>query len=67
MKPDKYIERYEVTNLWKINLPGYWRMIYTLRQPLREITEIDVITIWLDALDILDHNKYNKIFGYRRK
>jgi len=64
--PNKYTEEYEVTNLWKINLPDYWRMIYTLKQPLREATEIEIFTIWLDVLDILDHNEYNKIFGYKK-
>ncbi|MBU2099786.1 hypothetical protein KKG83_02460 [Candidatus Micrarchaeota archaeon] len=64
--PKKYLEKYEVTNLWKINLPSYWRMIYTLKQPLREATEIDVLSIWLDVLDIIDHEKYDKIFRYKR-
>ena len=65
--PHRYTEKYEITNLWKINLPNYWRMIYTLKQPLREATEIEILTIWLDVLDILDHDKYNKIFGYKKK
>ena len=65
--PKKYLQEYEVTNLWKINLPSYWRMIYTLKQPLREATEINVLSIWLDVLDIIDHDKYDKIFKYKRK
>ena len=65
--PKNYFEKFEVTNLWKINLPGYWRMIYTLNQPQREITEVSIITVWLDVLGILDHNKYNRIFKYRKK
>jgi hypothetical protein len=63
--PSKYIIEYEVTNLWKVNLSGYWRMIYTLKQPQREQTEIEIISIWLDVLDIIDHETYNKIFGYK--
>jgi len=27
----------------------------------------DIISIWLDILDIVDHKKYDKIFGYRKK
>lgn len=65
--PRKYVVEYEVTNLFKVDLAGYWRMIYTLKQPQREQTEIDMITIWLDVLDIVDHKKYDKIFGYRKK
>ena len=65
--PKKYLGEYEVTNLWKVDLSGYWRLIYTLKQPQREQTEINIITIWLDVLDIIDHPSYNKIFGYRKR
>lgn len=65
--PRKYLEEYEVNNLWKVDLSGYWRLIYTLKQPQRDQTEIGIITIWLDVLDIIDHDKYNKIFGYKKR
>lgn len=65
--PRKYLEEYEVTNLWKVDLSGYWRMIYTLRQPQREGASIEVISIWLDVLDIIDHEKYDGIFGYKKR
>ena len=65
--PRKYQLDYEVTNLWKVDLAGYWRMIYTLNQPQREQTEIEIITIWLDVLDIMDHKNYNKLFGYKKR
>src|SRR3989338_6038910 len=61
--PKKYLQEFGVTNLWKVNLSGFWRMIYTLKQPQREQTEIEIISIWLDVLDIIDHKKYNKLFG----
>jgi hypothetical protein len=61
----KYIAQYEVTNLWKVNLSGGWRMIYTLKQPQREDTEVEILSIWLDVLDIISHKEYDKIFGYR--
>ena len=65
--PKKYLLLYEVTNLWKVELAGYWRMIYTLRQPTRGEAEVEVLDIWLDIVDIIDHPKYDKIFGYRKK
>ena len=65
--PPKYLREYEVTNLWKVDLAGYWRMIYTLNQPQRGEEEIEVLEIWLDVLDITDHKKYDKTFGYRKK
>lgn len=61
----KYIIQYDVTNLWKVNLSGGWRMIYTLKQPQRENTEIEILSIWLDVLDIISHEEYDKIFKYK--
>jgi hypothetical protein len=63
----KYISLYDVTNLWKVNLSGAWRMIYTIKQPQREDTEIEILSIWLDVLDIISHDEYDKIFGYRKR
>lgn len=65
--PRKYVLEYDVTNLWKVDLSGYWRMIYTLKQPQREYTDVEIISIWLDIIDIVDHGKYDKIFGYRKR
>jgi hypothetical protein len=64
--PKKYLSEYAVTNLWKINLSNYWRMVYTIRQNQRT-EEIDVLEIFLEILDIIDHSKYNKVFGYKKK
>lgn len=55
--PKEYLARYDANNLWKVNLSGYWRMIYTLRG-----SEVDIIAL---ILDILDHKGYDKKFGYR--
>lgn len=61
----KYVMEYDVTNLWKVNLSGGWRMIYTLKQPQREGTEVEILSIWLDVLDIISHDEYDKIFKYK--
>lgn len=61
----KYMVQYDVTNLWKVNLSGGWRMIYTLKQPQRENTEVEILSIWLDVLDIISHEDYDRIFNYR--
>ena len=63
--PKKYVQKYGVTNLWKINLSDYWRIIYTLRQKQRS-SEVEILEIFLDVLDIIDHKRYNKIFGYKK-
>ena len=57
--PHYYISKYEVTNLWRIDLSDYWRLIYTIQS-----SEVEIIDF---VLNIVDHKKYDKIFGYKRK
>ena len=57
--PAKYLAKYEVNNLWKMNLFNYWRLVYTLRGD-----KIEVLCI---VLDLIGHPSYDKIFGYRGK
>ena len=56
--PKEYIIKYNVNNLWKINLPKGWRMIYTIRG-----SEVEIIAL---ILDIFDHKRYAKKFGYKK-
>tara|TARA_Y100000310_G_scaffold342439_1_gene445715 strand:- start:321 stop:692 length:372 start_codon:yes stop_codon:yes gene_type:complete len=53
------IERYGTDRLWKIDLVGYWRLIYT-------ITGDDVKVIAF-ILEFFDHKEYDKVFGYKKK
>jgi hypothetical protein len=55
--PKEYVREYDVNNLWKVNLSGAWRMIYTIRG-----SEVDIVAL---VLDILDHKRYNKKFKYK--
>ena len=57
--PIEYKEKYDTNNLWKVNLSNAWRMIYTIRG-----SEVDIISL---ILDVIDHKKYNKKFGYKKK
>ena len=59
--PKDYVEKYEITNLFRVELPNYWRMLYTLTD---NETNIEIIAF---VLDILDHSTYDKKFGYRKK
>jgi len=59
IKKDRIPTSYNVKNLWRVELTGYWRMIYTIKG--------DQIEIICFVLDILNHNDYNKKFGYRKK
>ncbi len=54
--PKEYMQAYEITNLWKHNLPNAWRLIYTI-----EMNEIKIVSI---ILEWFDHKEYEKRFGY---
>lgn len=57
--PKYYKERYGVRGLFRIELPLFWRMLYTIKGE-----ELQIISF---VVDILDHKKYNKKFGYKKK
>ncbi len=52
-----YHGKYGIENLWKLNVSRDWRMVYTV------VTDgLDIISF---ILDLTDHKRYNKIFGYK--
>jgi hypothetical protein len=53
----KYIQKYGLVNLWKIDLAHYWRIVYTILPD----GDVEIVNF---VVDILDHKKYNKVFGY---
>ena len=57
--PKEYMQKYDASNLFIVDLPDYWRMIYTL-----ESDEIEIIAF---VLDIIDHDQYNKKFKFRKR
>jgi hypothetical protein len=61
MIPEEYIEKYGITNLFRVELTNYWRMLYTLTDGE------SVVEIIAFVLDIVDHKAYDKKFGYRKK
>jgi hypothetical protein len=48
-------------NLFRAELPNYWRMLYTLTG---DETKIEIIAF---VLDLVDHSTYNKKFSYKKK
>ena len=56
--PDYYIQKYDVSNLWRIELSNYWRLVYTIQS-----NEVEIIDF---VLDIVDHKEYDKKFGYKK-
>lgn len=59
--PKEYKEKYGVTNLFRVELPLFWRALYTLTNDEKEVTIIAFV------LEIVDHKEYNKKFGYKRR
>ena len=57
--PKEYVIQYGVTNLWKINLTGFWRMIYTIVG-----NEFEIISV---LLEFMDHKEYDRKFHYRKR
>lgn len=55
--PKTYLDKYDVDNLWRIELANRWRLVYTITG-----NQIEIINF---IIDIFDHKKYDKIFGYR--
>ena len=59
--PRGYVVKYGITNLFRVELPNYWRMLYTLTN---NDTQVEIIAF---VLDIMDHPAYDKKFGYRKR
>ncbi len=59
--PREYKEKYDIKNLFRVELPNYWRMLYTLTD---DETKIEIIAF---VLDLIDHSTYDKKFGYKKK
>ncbi|MDP1729493.1 MAG: hypothetical protein Q8L27_04790, partial [archaeon] len=58
--PKEYFDKFGITNLFRVELPAFWRMLYTLTNN----EEVEIVAF---VLDIINHQDYNKKFGYRRR
>lgn len=57
--PKEYKTKYSITRLFRVELPLFWRMLYTITD---DESEIEIIAF---VLDIVDHKKYNEKFKYK--
>lgn len=62
--PRKYIsnaviEKYGTDRIFRVGLVGYWRLLYTVIG--------DEAKIIAFILEYMRHDKYNKLFGYKKK
>ncbi len=51
------IQRYGTDKIFRVELVGYWRLLYTIIG--------DEAKIIAFILEYMDHDKYNKVFGYK--
>ena len=59
--PKYYITRHNIPVLYRVALPNRWRLTYS-------IVEFEVNGILgVLMLELMDHDKYNKRFGYYKK
>ncbi len=55
--PIEWIQKYQINNLWKYNLPNAWRLLYSITTP----SKIEIISVFLDWMT---HKEYERLFGY---
>ncbi|WP_407356556.1 hypothetical protein [Methanolobus sp. WCC5] len=60
--PNTYRKKYDIRNLFRVELPYFWRLLYTLKNDPETNDSIVAIVI-----DIVDHSEYNKLFGYQNR
>lgn len=55
--PKELIDKYKLTNLWRLDVAKDWRMLYTIKG--------DKIQVVCFILKIFNHKDYNTFFGYK--
>lgn len=54
--PKSYIDKYNIDNLWKYDLPKGWRLIYSVANG--EVLIVSIIIEWMK------HKEYERKFNY---
>ena len=54
--PKEYIQKFNIRNVWKYNLPNAWRLIYSIEGGILKI--VTIIIEWMD------HKEYERLFHY---
>ncbi len=54
--PNRYLSKYNIHNLWKYDLPGAWRLLYSVEN--QEVIIVAIIIEWMN------HKEYEKKFNY---
>lgn len=56
--PKEYVQKFNINNLRKYDLPDGWRLLYTIRG-----NEIEIVSI---LLEWMRHKEYDRRFKYKR-
>ena len=59
--PAVFAQKYGATNLFRVELPSYWRLLYTLTNSEDQASIIALV------LAIVDHPTYERLMGYKEK
>ena len=54
--PQTYIQKYEIDNLWKYDLPKAWRLIYSVANG--EVCIVSIVLEWMNHKDYENRFKY---------
>jgi len=54
--PKEYLKKFNVRNVWKYNLPGAWRLLYSVEG--RNLIILSIVLEWMD------HKTYERRFKY---
>lgn len=55
--PKIYIQKYNINNLWKYDLPDGWRLVYAITTP----NKVEILTL---ILEWFSHPEYERRFNY---
>ncbi|HOZ35908.1 MAG TPA: type II toxin-antitoxin system RelE/ParE family toxin [archaeon] len=58
--PKWFLKKYNIKFLFKVRLADYWRLLYTITGT----GEIEIVVV---IVEFVDHEKYNQIFGFKKK
>jgi hypothetical protein len=59
LAPRKLLAKHHAENLWRFELPGGWRGLYTVMSRADQPLTVSI-------LRIVDHKEYDRLFGYKR-
>ncbi|MBR9701984.1 type II toxin-antitoxin system YoeB family toxin [Candidatus Pacearchaeota archaeon] len=56
--PKDYVRKFNVKNVWKYNLPGAWRLLYSIEG--KNLVVLSIVLEWMD------HKTYERLFKYNK-